>query len=172
MRSPGHLAPVPAHVPARSVGATDSTLARAPEEAVHDLLLHVTAALSAHLRQRRSEGRTVPPAFAELTTLLVECVRTRQEATGLYAAPFAANDAPVAPRLLLTKGETAARLGVSVRTVERLVAAGRLPLLRVEGSCRLRVDDVVAYVDALTPDCGGTARTGTGTVTRTAQRRT
>jgi hypothetical protein len=38
---------------------------------------------------------------------------------------------------------------VSVRTIERLVAAGRLPLVHVEGAARLRQADLEAYVDSL-----------------------
>jgi excisionase family DNA binding protein len=54
-------------------------------------------------------------------------------------------------RLLITKAEAAEQLGISVRTVERLIAAGRLPLVHVEGAARLRVADLEAYVDALVP---------------------
>jgi excisionase family DNA binding protein len=54
-------------------------------------------------------------------------------------------------RLLTTKSEAADQLGVSVRTVERLITAGRLPLVHVEGAARLRVADLEAYVDALVP---------------------
>jgi len=51
--------------------------------------------------------------------------------------------------LLLTKGEAAERLGVSVRTIERLVAAGRLPLVHIESAARFRVSDLEAYVHDL-----------------------
>jgi excisionase family DNA binding protein len=57
----------------------------------------------------------------------------------------------VVRRLLITKAEAAEQLGISVRTVERLIAAGRLPLVHVEGAARLRVADLEAYVDALVP---------------------
>jgi hypothetical protein len=40
--------------------------------------------------------------------------------------------ATVSGRLLLTKSEAAEQLGVSVRTIERLISAGRLPLVHVE----------------------------------------
>ena len=55
----------------------------------------------------------------------------------------------VPDRLLITKGEAAERLGVSIRTVERLVAAGRLRQLHVERLARFRVSDLEAYVDSL-----------------------
>ena len=58
----------------------------------------------------------------------------------------------VSGRLLLTKGEAAEQLGVSVRTIERLISAGRLPLVHVEGAARVRVADLGAYVQGLDAD--------------------
>ena len=55
-------------------------------------------------------------------------------------------------RLLITKSEAAEQLGVSLRTVERLIAAGRLPLVHVEGAARVRVADLGAYVQSLDAD--------------------
>lgn len=52
-------------------------------------------------------------------------------------------------RLLITKGEVAERLSVSVRTIERLVATGRLQQVYVERSARFRVKDLEAYVNSL-----------------------
>jgi excisionase family DNA binding protein len=55
-------------------------------------------------------------------------------------------------RLLLTKPEAAEQLGVSLRTIERLISAGRLPLVHVEGAARVRVADLEAYVQGLDAD--------------------
>ena len=52
-------------------------------------------------------------------------------------------------RLLITKSEAAEQLGVSVRTIERLITSGRLPLVHVEGAARVRVADLGAYVQSL-----------------------
>ena len=60
--------------------------------------------------------------------------------------------ATVSGRLLLTKSEAAEQLGVSVRTLERLISAGRLPLVHVEGAARVRVADLGAYVQGLDAD--------------------
>jgi excisionase family DNA binding protein len=58
-------------------------------------------------------------------------------------------------RLLITKGDAAELLGVSLRTIERLISAGRLPLVHVESAARVRVTDLEAYVQGLEPDgCG------------------
>lgn len=69
--------------------------------------------------------------------------------TRLCAAFDPAN---VSGRLLLTKNEAAEQLGVSVRTIERLISAGRLPLVHVEGAARVRVADLGAYVQRLDAD--------------------
>jgi excisionase family DNA binding protein len=55
----------------------------------------------------------------------------------------------VSGRLLLTKSEAAEQLGVSLGTIERLISAGRLPLVHVEGAARVRVADLGAYVQSL-----------------------
>jgi excisionase family DNA binding protein len=106
-------------------------------------------ALAAHERRLRSEGAAVPPLFADLIDMFRELVRARHDATTLYVAVSRSHDVDVAERLLLTKSEAAERLGVSVRTVERLVAAGRLPQVLVEGARRIRVADLMAYVEGL-----------------------
>jgi excisionase family DNA binding protein len=52
----------------------------------------------------------------------------------------------------MTKSEAADQLGVSLRTIERLIAAGRLPLVHVEGAARVRMADLGAYVQGLDAD--------------------
>jgi len=67
----------------------------------------------------------------------------------------AASDPSAMPRrLLITKSDAAELLGVSLRTIERLISAGRLPLVHVEGSARVRVTDLEAYVQGLEAQCG------------------
>jgi excisionase family DNA binding protein len=69
----------------------------------------------------------------------------------------------VSGRLLLTKSEAAEQLGVSLRTVERLISAGRLPLVHVEGAARVRVTDLGAYVQSLDADSRTTRHMTTDT---------
>jgi excisionase family DNA binding protein len=122
-----------------------------PEETPSAVLTHLALAVTRYVRQLRKDGLPVPSIIDELAAFLTLYVRTRQAATGVdggYGTPQAV---PVMPRLLITKAEAADQLGVSVRTVERLIAAGRLPLVHVEGAARVRVADLEAYVDALVP---------------------
>ena len=52
-------------------------------------------------------------------------------------------------RLLLDYKEVALLLDVSLRTVSRLVDMGELQSVKVRGSVRLTVSDVVAYFERL-----------------------
>jgi excisionase family DNA binding protein len=122
-----------------------------PEETPSAVLTHLALAVTRYVRQLRKDGLAVPSIIDELAAFLTLYVRTRQAATGVDGDYGTPQDVPVMPRLLITKAEAADQLGVSVRTVERLIAAGRLPLVHVEGAARLRVADLEAYVDALVP---------------------
>ena len=51
----------------------------------------------------------------------------------------------LAPRGLIAMGAVAARLGVSPRTVRRLVASGDLPVVKVGRASRFRDEDVAAF---------------------------
>ena len=122
-----------------------------PEETPSAVLTHLTLAITRYVRQLRKDEIPVPPMIDELAAFLTLYVRTRQAVTVLDGDYGTSQDVPVVRRLLITKAEAADQLGVSVRTVERLISAGRLPLVHVEGAARLRVADLEAYVDALVP---------------------
>jgi excisionase family DNA binding protein len=121
-----------------------------PEESPSAVLTHLALAITRYVRQLRKDEIPVPPMIDELAAFLTQYVRTRQAVTGVNDDLATSQDVPVV-RLLITKAEAADQLGVSVRTVERLISAGRLPLVHVEGAARLRVADLQAYVDALDP---------------------
>jgi excisionase family DNA binding protein len=116
---------------------------------VPEIVRHLALALSGHVRRLRQEGLTVPPEVEELTAFLVRLARMRQETPSPANGHAVAHYAHVPERLLVTKGEAAERLGVSVRTIERLVATGRLRRVHVERSARFRVSDLEAYVNRL-----------------------
>jgi excisionase family DNA binding protein len=122
-----------------------------PEESPSAVLTHLALAITRYVRQLRKDGFPVPSMLDELAAFLTLYVRTRQAATGVDSDYGTPHDVPVVRRLLITKAKAAEQLGVSVRTVERLIAAGRLRLVHVEGAARLRVADLEAYVDALVP---------------------
>jgi excisionase family DNA binding protein len=123
----------------------------APGEGPSGVLTHLAVAITRYARQLRNDGLPVPPTLDELAAFLTLYVRTRHAATGVDGGFGTPQAVPMMSRLLITKAEAAERLAVSVRTVERLITAGRLPLVHVEGAARLRVADLEAYVDALVP---------------------
>ena len=57
---------------------------------------------------------------------------------------------PTQERLLLTVPEVARLTGLGVSHVWRLVAAGRLPVVKVGRSTRIRRDDLERFIDGLT----------------------
>ncbi len=117
-----------------------------------ELVRHLAVALSLHVRNLRQTGAAVPAEVDELAGFLTRCVRARPKATPVDGGSDAAHARRVADRLLVTKVEAAERLSVSVRTIERLVAAGRLPLVHVERAARFRVRDLEAYVNDLSEE--------------------
>jgi excisionase family DNA binding protein len=119
-----------------------------PEVGFTDVLAHLAVALSIHERRMRGRGVPVPPLVGELAAFLRDCARIRQDPPSMDKASQGAHDHETA-KLLLTKGDAAMSLSVSVRTVERLIAGGRLPVVHVEGSCRIRAVDIASYVAGL-----------------------
>jgi len=58
---------------------------------------------------------------------------------------------PLSPRLfpippLHTAAEVAERLNLSVRTIRRMIADGRLPIVRIGGSIRIRPETLAALI--------------------------
>ena len=90
---------------------------------------------------------------------MIQTARTRQARDTWCETGHEPATMPRMPdRLLITKGEVAERLSVSVRTIERLVSTGRLPQVYVEHSARFRVKDLEAYVNGLTETQSGDRR--------------
>ena len=106
------------------------------------MIRHVTLALSAHVRRMHHAALPVPREVEELALFLRYLARIRQDASPVVRPSGPAHNDAMPDRLLVTKGEAARRLGVSVRTIERLVATGRLPQVHVERLARFRISDL------------------------------
>jgi excisionase family DNA binding protein len=115
----------------------------------NEFMAHLALALTRYARHLRQDRLSVPPAIDELAALVLRCARARPTTTRVDDEEPRTQGGAVVRQLLLTKAEAAESLRVSVRTVERLIASGQLPLLHVEGASRLRLADVEAYVDSL-----------------------
>ena len=124
-----------------------------PDETSAPMSTHLALALTRYVRQLRKDGLPVPLALDELAAFLTLYVKSQQAAPRAVSDVDISHEVLVVRRLLITKAEAAERLGVSVRTVERLISAGKLPLVHVEGAARLRTADLETYVDTLaSPD--------------------
>ncbi len=117
-----------------------------------ELIAHLVIALSRYRRQLRAEGGRVPAQIEDLISFLADRVKARHDVLMLDPWRAASDPAGMPRRLLITKSDAAEQLGVSLRTIERLIAAGRLPLVHVEGAARVRVADLEAYVQGLEAD--------------------
>lgn len=90
-----------------------------------ELLPHLAAAVLGHCQRLRRDGLAVPADLAQLRDDLHGAARRRQEAT-----PFEPAVQPV-ERVTVSAHEAAQRLGLSGRTVDRMIADGRLEVVRV-----------------------------------------
>lgn len=112
---------------------------------------HVAIALVRHLRWAREGGTPVPATVREIAEAATSAARSRQEPTTVAALEALVEGARMSEPLLLPYDSAAGILGLSHRTVERMVAAGELPSVAVGGRRLIRRVDLVAYVDGLVP---------------------
>ena len=117
-----------------------------------EVIAHLVIALSRYRRQLRAEGGRVPPQIEELITFLADRAKARHDVLMLDPWRSGSDPSALPRRLLITKSDAAEQLGVSLRTIERLISSGRLPLVHVEGAARVRVSDLEAYVEGLEAD--------------------
>lgn len=106
---------------------------------------HLVRALVEHDQWCRTNGVGVP---AELRGLLgALSARSGQERPTSPSSPAPGEG----DRMLLALDyeAVATRLGVSVRTVRRLVSTGDLPAVSISGCRRVRATDLIAYVESL-----------------------
>lgn len=112
-----------------------------------ELFAHLALALSRYTREIRREGIAPPPEVLALAEFFADCATVRPGATAEAGTTQPREAEAMNP--LLTKRETAAALRCSVRTVERLIAAGDLVSVSVAGGCRVRRADLEDYVGSL-----------------------
>ena len=141
---------VPTHVQGRSPAPNGNCGGQLPAE----LIAHLVIALARYRRQLRADGGRVPPQIEDLITFLANRAKARHDVLMLDPWRTGSDPSTVPRRLLITKSDAAEQLGVSLRTIERLISSGRLPLVHVEGAARVRVTDLEAYVEGLEADGG------------------
>ncbi len=109
-----------------------------------ELRRHVIVALKLYRDECRRQLVACHPALVSLTQWLTDS--DRQETTTLPGGMDLRDGGPML--LLLTYAQTAEAFGVDKRTVERLVAAGELPVIYVSpGAPRIHRDDLDAFIE-------------------------
>lgn len=106
---------------------------------------HIARALLVYAQTERRNGRDVPIDLLDVARYLLDG-DVRQDATKLGEARRAGQAGHVDE--FLTKREAAAKIGLSVRTLERLVAAGELSCVRVGRSVRISRADLADFLAA------------------------
>lgn len=110
---------------------------------------HLAVAIDGHRRWAARVGMLLPPELAELqAAMTAAAARGRQDATPLEDLAEL-RDRPAVPPLLLSYEDAAAALCLSVRSVQRLVAAGELRSVQLGGSVRIAVAELTRFVGAL-----------------------
>lgn len=129
---------------------------------------HVAAALAAHCVELRRNGFAVPEELRTLVDVLLagrlagdRGVRVAGSGLGRPMGDGGAV-AGEGERVLLGYDLAAARLGVSPRTVRRMVADGRLPVVRVRRRRLVPAAAVAALVSSASRAPGAAAEAETG----------
>lgn len=116
-----------------------------------DELTYVSWLLRNHIDRCVAEGHPRPPAAVEMLAHL-SSILSRPEPSIDTGDGVVLDDADMA--LMLTLGDVAGALRVSVATVERLVRSGALAACAIGRSVRVRRDDLESYVAGLNPTRG------------------
>jgi len=117
--------------------------------APRDLFAHLALALARHEKACARDRIKVPAELITFRALLTASASLRQDPTPMAVSTASSDAEPVTDKLLMTKRETAALLGVSVRTVERLVTSGSLSPVQVSRSVRFLRADLDTYLAGL-----------------------
>jgi len=116
-----------------------------------ELAGHLCLAVQQHRQWARTAGLAVPDELDQLERALANRARRGQDGTPLEDLWSVRHAQTMTPRLLdyAAAGQV---LGVSVRTVKRLVAAGVLTPVKIGGSSRIRIEQVDDYLERLTAE--------------------
>lgn len=114
-----------------------------------ELLAHLAIALARYSKERRRNGLGMSEDLLALAEFFQFHATTRQGATPLGDGGDLPDAGGMTNHPLLTKREAAAALRVSVRTLERLVVSGALPVVHMGRVSRVRRTDLENYIESL-----------------------
>ena len=119
------------------------------KERNRELLAHVALALSRYEADLTKLGIRVPEDLEFATAFATDLATVRQQAPTVGEKGELPDAGSMTNHPVLTKREAAASLRVSVRTLERLIASGALPVVELGKSPRVRRIDLDAYIESL-----------------------
>jgi excisionase family DNA binding protein len=108
---------------------------------------HLLAAVTAHVTKLRRDGMPVPVSVREV----VETLATDGHTRPTFDDPLSDLDGDPMDVLAYSYRGAGARLGISDRSVRRLVREGHLSAVDIGGCRRIRARDLRAFVDGLHP---------------------
>lgn len=97
-------------------------------------------------KKRATIGQTTPETADHIQQQITEGFRALNARLDRLLANAIEQETPDRIEPLLAVGDVARRLAISERTVERLIAAGKLRPLRVEGQRRFTPEAIDAYL--------------------------
>jgi excisionase family DNA binding protein len=109
---------------------------------------HLAVALANYRKWAATSGMQVPAVLRELQSASASRAMAGQTGTPLGDLWQVQQSRTMTPRLV-TQAEAGVMLSCSDRTIRRLVASGQLTAIRFNGSTRLRVTDIDAFIDQL-----------------------
>ncbi len=112
---------------------------------------HVTIAIQQHRAWARRAGLALPEELPEIERALAIRARRGQTGTPVEDLWQVRHAEQVSPKLL-SYAATATVLGISERSVKRIIATGDLRPVKIGGSSRIRVEDVDGFIDRLTAE--------------------
>lgn len=110
-----------------------------------DVAAHLALAIEFYVVRSQGSGRAVPAELHDFAVALSQTALSRQGPSPLEQLPADQQAGQVNPKVLTTR-QAANVLQCSPRTVERLTAAGTLPVVHIGRSARIPVEALDAYL--------------------------
>jgi len=110
-----------------------------------EVAFYISAAIAEYLDFWTPRGRLTPPGLAQFGEEMSRTAFNRHEPTRVESLRAQQHTEPMTSTLL-TRQQAAGVLQCSLRTVERRIADGALPVVHIGRSVRIRVEDLDAYL--------------------------
>ena len=115
-----------------------------------EVLAHLVRAIALYRRQLRADGIGPLPSWEQFARAVATKPDHVRQGAPLLADPNEASDTHWhEPPLLLDKRQVGTLLNVSARSLDRLIAAGKLPIVKIGARSLIRRTDLETFVGML-----------------------